>query len=233
MPFLLAALLLVQTATEPSVRIRNRTLPVDKVGTITYGISAPADLKPSDPRPLVLALHPGGPRVAGYGSRFLQQVALPGLADLRAVVVAPDCPAGSWADPGAERAVLTLVEKVRQEFAIDSRRVLVMGFSMGGQGTWFMSSRHADLFTAAIVMAGPLGNEPLERRGTIPTYVIHSRNDEVVPFAPAERTARQLETLGRLVRFEELRGPSHGDMGRYVDALQRAGRWVADAWSRK
>jgi predicted peptidase len=233
MKSLLVALALLQAVAPAPARIRNRTLPVDNLGTITYGISAPADVKASDPRPLVLALHPGGPRVAGYGSRFLQQVALPGLGDLGAVVVAPDCPAQSWTDPAAERAVLTLVERIRQEFAIDSRRVLVMGFSMGGQGTWFMSSRHADLFTAAIVMAGPTGSEPLERRGVIPTYIIHSRNDEVVPFAPAERTAKQLETMGRPVKFEELRGPSHGDMGRYVDALQHAGRWVADSWNRK
>ena len=233
MKLLLVGLVLAQAVTSSPARIRNRTLPVEHVGTVTYGISAPADYKASDPRPLVLALHPGGDRVAYYGSRFLQQVVLPGLADLRAIVVAPDCPARSWTDPTAERAVMALLDKVRQEFAIDSRRIVVTGFSMGGQGTWFMSSRHADLFTAAIVMAGPTGNEPLERRGVIPTYIIHSRSDEVVPFAPAERTARQLETLGRPVKFEELRGPGHGDMGRYVDALQRAGRWVAEAWNRK
>lgn len=233
MKLLVIGLVLAQSVVATPGRIRNRTLPVAQVGTITYGISAPADYNVSDPRPLVLALHPGGDRVAYYGSRFLQQVVLPGLSDLGAVVVAPDCPARSWTDPMAERAVLALLEKVRQEYAIDRRRILVTGFSMGGQGTWFMASRHADLFTAAIVMAGPTGNEPLEGRGVIPTYVIHSRDDQVVPFAPAERTAKQLETLGRSVRFEELRGPGHNDMGRYVDALKRGGRWVAEAWNRK
>jgi predicted peptidase len=232
MNLLLAALLLAQSATSSPARIRNRTLPVAQVGTITYGISVPTDYDPADPRPLVLALHPGGERVAYYGSRFMQQVVLPGLGDLRAVVVALDCPAPSWTDPMAERAVMALLTKVRQDYAIDGRKILVTGFSMGGRGTWFMASRHADLFTAAIVMAAPVGDEPLDRRGVIPTYVIHSRNDLVVPFAPAERTARQLETMGRRIRFEEIRGPGHHDMGGYVDALRRAGRWVAEGWAK-
>ena len=66
--------------------------------------SAPGDAARGEPRPLVVALHPGGNRVAFYGSRFMQQVVIPGLSDLGAVIVAPDCPAASWTDPAAEGA---------------------------------------------------------------------------------------------------------------------------------
>jgi predicted peptidase len=232
MKLLLISLLLAQSALAPPSRVRNRTMPVEQVGTITYGISVPGDYDPADPRPLILALHPGGARVAYYGSRFLQQVVLPGLGELRAVVVAPDCPAGSWTDPMADRAVMALLEQVRREYAIDGRRILVTGFSMGGRGTWFMSSHHPDLFTGAIVMAGPVGDEPLDKRSVMPTYVIHSPEDLVVPFAPAEQMARQLASMGRPITFEEVRGPGHFDMGGYVDALRRAGRWIAEAWKK-
>lgn len=232
MKLLLIALLLAQSAIATPSRIRNRTMPVEQVGTMTYGISVPGGYDAADPRPLVLALHPGGPRVAYYGSRFLQEVVLPGLGDLRAVVVAPDCPGRSWTDPISEKAVMALVEQVRREYAIDSRRILVTGFSMGGRGTWFMASHHPDLFTGAIVMAGPVGDEPLDKRSVMPTYVIHSPEDLVVPFAPAEQTARRLAAMGRPVKFEELRGPGHSDMGGYVDALRRAGHWIAEAWNK-
>ena len=232
MKFLLITLLLAQSAVATPSRVRNRTMPVEQVGTLTYGISLPGDYDPADPRPLVLALHPGGPRVAYQGSRFLQQVVLPGLGDLRAVVVAPDCPAPSWTDPMADQAVMALLEKVRRDYAIDRRKILVAGFSMGGRGAWFMASHHSDLFTGAIVMAGPVGDEPLDNRSVIPTYVIHSRDDLVVPFAPAEQTARQLAAMGRPITFEEVRGVGHGDMGGYVEALRRAGRWIADAWKK-
>ena len=62
--------------------------------------------------------------------------------------------------------------------------------------------------------------------------MIHSREDQVVPFAPAERTARALERLGRPIRFEALDAASHYDMGAYVEPLRRAGRWVTDRWKR-
>jgi hypothetical protein len=67
-----------------------------------------------------------------------------------------------------------------------------------------MASRHADLFTAAIPMAASTGDEPIDRLGTIPT-----------------------------VRFEALRDLGHFERGGYVDALRRAGRWIAERWNRQ
>jgi predicted peptidase len=211
-------------------RIQKRTLTVEGVGKVTYGILVPNSYRAEDPPPLILALHPGGPRTPYYGSAFVRQVVQPALADLGAIIVAPDCPAKSWADASADRAVMELLNTVTKEHTIDRRRVLVTGFSMGGRGTWFMASRHADLFTAAIPMAASTGDEPPERLAAIPTYVIHSRADEVIPFEPAERNARELERLGRVIRFEALDDIGHFQMGGYVDALERAGRWVAERW---
>jgi predicted peptidase len=102
---------------------------------------------------------------------------------------------------------------------------------MGGSGTWFMSSHHADRYTAAIVLAGST-DEPLDRLAKIPTYIIHSRDDERVPFAPAERRAAELTAMGRVVKFEPLQGIGHYAMRGYVGALQRAGRWVAERWEK-
>ena len=228
------AVLFTHVTLPAQARIRNRTLDVPEVGTISYGMSVPADAAAGRSRPLILALHPGGDRMPGYGARFLQQVVLPALADLGAVVVAPDCPARarSWNDPIADRAVIALIDEMRRENQIDERRVLVTGFSMGGRGSWFMASRHSDLFTGAIVMAGAAGDLPQESLATMPTYVIHSRDDQVMPFGPAERTARELEKLGRTIKFEALSGPGHYDMGAYVEPLRRAGRWIAERWGK-
>lgn len=231
---LLLGTLIVQAAAPEPPRIQMRTLTVADVGAVTYGMAAPAGDATAHPRPLILALHPGGERMHGYGSRFMQQIVLPALGDLDAVVVAPDCPAEakSWADPAADRAVLAILEKVRGEYTIDSRRVLVVGFSMGGRGAWFMSSQHADLFTGAIVMAGSTRDLAQNTLGKVPTYVIHSRDDQVVPVGPAEENARQLTALGRTVRFEALSGPGHYSMGGYVESLRRAGRWIAERWAK-
>ena len=119
----------------------------------------------------------------------------------------------------------------KEHYAIDTTRVLVTGFSMGGRGAWFHAARHADIFTAAIPMAASTGGLSEVELATQPTYVIHSRADEVVPFEPAERNARALERAGRTIRFEGLWDYTHFEMYRYVDALKRGGRWVAERWN--
>jgi predicted peptidase len=201
-------------------------------GTMLYAVSIPKGYDAQRPAPLVLVLHSGGERMRYYGSAFMRLLVEPALNGLRPIMIAPDCPTNAWTDPIAEQAVMALVQDTLAHYAIDRRRILVTGFSMGGRGTWFMASRHSDLFTGAIPMAASIGDEPMERLGIIPTYVIHSRADEVSPFAPAERAAKQLITLGRTVRFEPLDDFGHYEMFRYVDALRRAGRWMADRWGK-
>jgi len=226
-PLLLALTTLLAQPAAP--RFEQRTFTMSDGTSMRYGLSVPGDYSASRPRPLVLALHPGGGGSPYYGDGFLRSIFLPGLRDLAPIMIAPDVPGRAWTDPRAEQAVLALVAAMRKEFAVDPRRIAVVGFSLGGAGTWHLSSRHADLFTAAIVMAGRT-EEPLAALGKIPTYVIHGRSDEVVPFAQAEERARGLEKAGRSVRFEALPGVSHYDMGSYVDALARGGRWVAERW---
>jgi len=80
-------------------------------------------------------------------------------------------------------------------------------------------------------MAGSTGDQPVESLAHVPTYVIHSRDDEVVPFRPAETTVRELDRLDRTVRFEAIDGAGHFDMGSYVEPLQRAARWIVDRWN--
>jgi predicted peptidase len=233
---LLAAALTVQAGAPARFRVVPKGLDVPGVGNVRYGLALPNKFEAQKPRPLVLALHPGGGAgVTYYGSQFMQQVVAPALSkavDFDPIIIAPDCPARSWSDPLAEKGVLALVEHIFSEFAIDKRHVLVTGFSMGGHGTWFFESRHADLFTGAIVMAGATRNEPLDGLGKIPTYIIHGTADTVVPFGPAEQNARELEKLGRPVKFEALDGVNHYNMGFYVEPLTRAARWIAERWNK-
>jgi len=210
--------------------MRDLTMSLPGRGELRYGLSVPDGYRQSQPRPLILALHPGGERTRYYGSAYARMMVAPAAADLGAFIVAPDCPSGAWTDAASEQAVMALLDRVLSDYAIDRRRVLVTGFSMGGRGTWFMASHHRDLFTAAIPMAASTGDDPIDSLATMPTYVIHSRRDQVVPFAPAERNAQELERMGRVVKFEALADPTHFQMGLYVPALRRAMQWVSARW---
>jgi predicted peptidase len=226
--FVAAALLLLQSAAPTFER---RTFKTSDGSTVRYGLAVPRDYSASSPRPLVIALHPGGGGTPYYGDQYMRTIFVPGLRELGAITIAPDCPTRAWTDPQAEQAVMSLITVALDEFAIDRRRIMVVGFSLGGSGAWFFSARHPDLFTAAIVMAGRT-EEPLGSLAKIPTYVIHSRDDQVVPFAQAEERARALERMGRPIRFDTLAGVGHYDMGGYLAALRNGGRWVRERWGK-
>lgn len=230
---LLLALAVVTLAAQPTPpTLERRTFKMPDGTMARYGLAVPGDYTASSPRPLVVALHPGGSSgMVFYGDRYMRSVFLPGLQGLDPIMIAPDAPAGAWTEPKAEQVVLSLVTAVAGEFAVDKSRMLLAGFSMGGGGAWYLSARHPTLFTAAIVMAGRTA-EPIEALARIPTYVIHSRADEVVPFEQAEVRAAALEKLGRPIHFEALNGVGHFNMGGYMGALQRGGQWVREQWGR-
>ncbi len=201
-------------------------------GRITYAVSIPDGHDAKTPAPLVLVLHPGGPRGPYYGADFASRVANPALRHMKPIMIAPDCTGRAWSDEACDKAAMTLVSGAMKAYNIDRKRVLVVGFSMGGRGTWHMAAKHADVFTAAIPMAASTRGLSVDLLGRQPTYVIHSRMDEVVAFEPAEENAAALKQMKRDVEFEAIDDLTHFDMISYVDALHRASRWVEARWNR-
>ena len=199
-------------------------------GPLLYTIAVPRDLRDGEPRPLVLALHPGG---GSRGGPFLQGIVEPALRDWGAVIVAPDSPNRRWSVPSAEESVLHLLDDVLERYAIDRERMLVTGFSMGGAGTWFMASHHPERFTGAIPIASAPRDNPLDRIGPMPVHVIHSRDDELVPIEPARAAAETLAQRGHPTELTELSGVGHYTMGGYVAALRQAGAWMRQQWDRR
>lgn len=238
---LTAALLSVSASALPAsgqsssaARLANEVFALPKGGEMTYGIyipnGAPEVGGDGDPVPLILALHPGGARTAYYGSSFMRGIVEPALRNWNAIIIAPDAPTRSWATDVSEQAVLALVEEIAARYVVDRDRVLVTGFSLGGRGTWFFATRHPDLFTGAIPMAGAIREVSLDDLGSIPVHIVHSRNDEVVPYGPAAEAAAQLEARGHPVELTTLSGVGHYSMGAYIDALRQAGEWMWDQW---
>jgi pimeloyl-ACP methyl ester carboxylesterase len=80
---------------------------------------------------------------------MLQILIQPALGELGAVIVAPDSLDGRWSTPANERAVNALLAAVEKNYVIDQKKVIVTGFSMGGQGTWYWGEKYPDRFSAA------------------------------------------------------------------------------------
>jgi len=107
----------------------------------------------------------------------------------------PAPPAASWVALVDDAQVLAMLDDVTAAYAIDPKRVHVMGFSQGGMMTWRLLCKHADRFASAapggsceyVAMDGCSfkGSELPSRR--IPIFYSHGTKDVFYPFSCAEK----------------------------------------------
>lgn len=196
-----------------------------------YTLAIPAGYTPDRPVPLVMALHYGGAVTPYFGKPFLTNLVEPGLRKLGAIIVAPDCNRGRWTNPEAEADVLALLDHIQKTWATDPKRTLLVGYSMGGMGTWAIAARHQDRFTAALIVAGRPQEDSAEVFWRIPVYIIHSREDEVVPLKPTVDVVRLLEEQGSRVKLMVVDDLTHYQVPAFTRHLQTAVPWIQRAWT--
>jgi predicted peptidase len=204
-----------------------RTLEREAGTSIGYAISVPPTYNRATPVPLVLALHfgvQGGPSLFA-GRDLLRILIAPALAELGAVIVAPDAlGAGPWTTPQNEEAVLGLLDAVMRSYSIDPRRVIVTGFSMGGAGTWHFAGKYPDRFAAAVPVAG---RPPATATGwRVPVFAVHSRGDRVVPIGPTEARIDELKRAGVAAALFALDRPTHYQTGAHAEGVRQAVPWL-------
>jgi predicted peptidase len=205
-------------------------LPRADAPAVSYAISIPGNYSASTPVPLILALHfgVGGGDSAGAGASVLQALVGPALAELGAIIVAPDSVRGNWASPENEKAVNELLDMVMARYAIEKTRVAVSGFSMGGTGSWHLADKFPDRFSAAIPVAG---RPPASASGwRLPVLAIHSRDDHVAPFGPTAARIAELQNAGVNAKLISLTGITHYETTRFRDGLRQAVPWLRDVW---
>ena len=210
--------------------LHNLALPRADEPAIHYAISIPRNYSPSTPVPLILGLHFGvqGGNAAGAGRDVVQILVGPALEELGAIIVAPDSVRGDWSSPENEKAVNALLDMVLAHYSIDKKKVVVTGFSMGGTGSWHFAEKFPERFSAAIPVAG---RPPVSASGwRLPVLAIHSRDDQVVPFDPAQARIAELQKAGVNAKLIPLAGITHFETYRFKDALRQAVPWLREVW---
>lgn len=197
---------------------------------IRYAIRIPGNYSPSTPVPLILALHFGVGRgdAAGAGGDVVKILIGPALAELGAIIVAPDSVRGNWSTRENEEAVNALLDMVVADYSIDKKKIAVTGYSMGGTGSWHFAEKFPERFSAAIPVAG---RPPASASGwRLPVLAIHSRDDQVAPFGPTEARIAELQQAGVNAKLIQLAGITHYETHRFTDALRRAVPWLREIW---
>jgi predicted peptidase len=200
------------------------------VGTVNYTIEIPSSYDGKTPVPLVLALHYGydGAKPAPYTGEGMIDAFGSGLSELNAIIIAPDALGGRWTGAQNEKAAIWLTNSAMKTYLIDNKKVVITGFSLGGEGTWFIGSRHQELFTGAIPVAAPVAGG--DTAWKIPVYVIHSDKDQVVSYNSAKKHAEALKAKGTQMEFKTANGLSHFNTSAYGAHVKDAVKWLQAQW---
>ena len=199
--------------------------------TIYYTLRIPAGYDGRTALPIILCLHFGGQPSEFYGGRFLALIPSPGFCSLVALLVAPTTAQSGWATPTGEAAAFAALAAVEQHLRVDTRRRVVMGYSMGGRGTWHLAATFRSHFVAAIPIAGRPGEVALDTLRDLPLYVIHSEADRRVPIEDTAKTVERLHAMGAPVEFARLPSGDHFEYHLVIAELRtKVCPWLETVW---
>ena len=207
----------------------NQEQPGTEAISSTYRILRPEKIESGMKYPLIVFLHGAGERGDDNKSQMIYFPELMQSDTMRRAhpcfVLAVQCPRDdSWVDyvlddphwsgfedePTAalESASRALLHVTRSE-PIDTDRIYLTGLSMGGYGTWDLSMRHPDWFAALVPICGGGSPDHAGRIVGMPTWVVHCRDDSVVPVDLSRTMVKALGSLGGAPTYTEYKGVGH------------------------
>jgi predicted esterase len=141
----------------------------------------------------------------------------------------------------AEVDVREAIEDVIRNYPIDTSRIVIAGFSMGGYGAYRIFYEYPKLFKGVVVFSGHpnlankwlgsdfpdfLEEQNLASFQGVPLYIYHSRDDLNCPYDLTEQLVAKLKSAGADVEFVTATASGHGIIESsylegYYDWLQR------------
>lgn len=206
------------------------------ISTIVYKEPIPFQARLLKPRvvednmeyPLIVFLHGAGERGNDntiHLKSLPQQMASPDWqAKFPCYLLAPQCPKGMrWSSPlvspksnSTERAkqklydqIYQMIKQVSANNSIDTDRIYLTGYSMGGFGTWNIIAHYPDLFAAASPICGGGDPETVSKFVNLPLWVVHGDADQTVPVTESRKMIEALREAGGTPNYRELKGVKH------------------------
>ena len=168
-----------------------------EVGYRNYLLYLPAQYR-QDVRkkwPLILYLH--GSEERGNDPSLVAREGIPTVvardSSFPFIVVSPQCPPDmKWSPP----ALMKLLTAVEEKLRVDTSRIYLTGFSMGGYGTWRMAAAYPEVFAAIAPIAGGGDPKTAGKLKKIPVWAFHGARDENVPLTETTRMVDALKARG-------------------------------------
>ena len=199
-------------------------------GKLPYAFYGGKDLDGAEKYPLVISLHgksdnnTNGQQI-GFARKFSEAG---NYKDRPCLILAPLCyqpfggTGGGWNDdPGNE--TLDLIQDMLKELPIiDPDGVYVIGYGMGGFGTWRFLKEETKLFAAGVPIAG-YGHDVGKLR-SVPIWSFHGAKDETVSVDGARTCANELKR-SKVFKYTEFPDDGHGIAGKVV-ADEAVHKWL-------
>jgi predicted esterase len=175
-----------------------------------YSVFLPESFNPDTKYPLIVFLH---------GSGMDERQLMPGLVSLFGSrgypIIAPKArglSSGYSGDSGED--VFECIEHFVSLYPnIRSDRIFLMGFSMGGTGTWRLGILKPDYFRGLVIISGDVKPEMLKQIDRLREqniFIIHGAKDLAIPIGATRQAVGALKSLGANVVFIELAEGGHG-----------------------
>lgn len=153
-----------------------------------------------------------------------------------AIVVFPQAKPGTrWFYPQMQQLVMAELDRTIVEFQVDTTRLYLHGYSMGGTGSYRLAYKFPNRFAAVVIVAGRVepgvnytpdeiaidretnpvvaNSDPFSALATglreIPMWIFHGDADRTVPIDQSRRLVAALRSLGAPVRYTEFSGADH------------------------
>lgn len=188
-----------------SVSQHTLTATITKPVQLSYLLYTPAnyDANTAAKFPVILTLHGSGER--GSDLNQLRDIGLPKKletwTDCPFIVIAPQCPTDDIWVLHLD-ALDAILNQVIENYRVDTKRLYLSGYSMGGNGTWYLATAYANRFAAIAPICGRgTSLSAFARLAKTPIWVFHGAKDDVVLLSESERMVAALKKIDADVRF--------------------------------
>ncbi len=108
------------------------------------------------------------------------------------------------------KAAAELVQQYANYDYVDTDRVYVIGYSMGGFGTWDILARYPDLFAAGVPICGAGPTDKIGVLKNIPIYTFHGTADKSIPYSCTQGMYNAITAAGgNKITFYTFQGSGH------------------------
>ena len=224
----------------------------------TAALYVPSDYDSSKKWPLIVFLHGGGGNGDNNGNalteRFDRQPPVQAIRQhperFQALIAFPRCPEGKiWSPipadpvqsewrlkrhgrepaPDAEEHVTAVIDGIIAAFAVDKDRVVITGYSMGGEGSIRYAALHPERIAAVAPSAGSavivLEDAPV--LAGMGVWLLQGETDNISTVLLARRMIGAIRAAGGQPHYTEYEGVGHG-MSRFVYQDPKVIAWMLE-----